>query len=684
MKFIACAAIFAVAACAGAARADEGLWTFDQFPSAKVKAAYGVEIDQAWLNKVQAAAARLSVGCSSSIVSGQGLLLTNNHCVADCARAVSPAGSDYLKNGFLAAIKPEEKACPQMDAEILTGITDVTARMTAAGAGLTGVALVKARSAMSSTISQEICGADAKFHCEMVTLYQGGRYEIYKYRKYSDVRLVFSPGYQAAFFGGDPDNFNFPRYDLDAAFLRLYEDGKPVATPQHLTWNPTPPKLGEPVFTAGNPGRTFRELTVSQLDTQRDLAVPMTLTQLSELRGRLIGFGESGPDAKKLADEALEDVENSYKVYFGWTFALADPAFITAKRAAEDDLRAKTMAAAGPGAADPWAALAKVQPAARALYLPYHLVERGPFESTLFDYARGLVRAAEEREKPSAERLPEYADSQLAVVKQQLLDPYPVQRPLERINLEFWLSKTREYLTADDPDTKLLLGNDSPETLAERLADNSRLADPAVRQALWDGGVKAIEASDDPMIQFVLKIDPEARRIRWAYEDQVTGPATHASEAIAKARLAAYGEAAYPDGTFTLRLSYGQVQGWTYRGKTTPAFTTFAGLWTRATGQYPFDVDARWTAAKDKLNPDTVFDFVTTNDIIGGNSGSPLLNAKAEVIGAAFDGNILSLGGDYGYDGRVNRCVVVSAAAVTEALAKVYGADALLAELKGG
>ncbi len=684
MKFTVCAVLLAVtAASAGSARADEGLWTFDQFPSAKVKAAYGVDIDQAWLNKVQAAAVRLSVGCSSSIVSGEGLLLTNNHCAADCATAVSPTGSDYLKNGFLAATQPEEKACPQLDAEILTEVTDVTARMTAAGAGLTGVALVAARTAMSSTLSQEICGADARFHCEIVSLYQGGRYEIYKYRKYSDVRLVFSPGYQAAFFGGDPDNFNFPRYDLDAAFLRLYEDGKPVATPQHLTWNPAPPKVGEPVFTAGNPGRTYRDLTVSQLETQRDLAVPMSLTQLSELRGRLIGFGESGPENKKLADEALEDVENTYKVDFGWTFALSDPAFIAAKRAAEADLRAKALPTMSPGDGDPWADLAQVQPASRALYLPYHLVERGPFESSLFDYARGLVRAAEEREKPSAERLPEYADSQLAVLKQRLLDPEPVQRPLERINLEFWLSKTREYLTADDPDTRLLLGADSPETLSGRLADNSRLADPAVRQALWDGGLNAIQASDDPMIQFVLRIDPEARRIRTAYEDQVTGPTTRASEAIAKARLAAYGDAAYPDGTFTLRLSYGQVEGWTYRGKTTSAFTTFAGLWTRATGQYPFDIDARWIAAKDKLNPDTVFDFVTTNDIIGGNSGSPLLNAKAEVIGTAFDGNILSLGGDYGYDGRANRCVVVSAAAITEALAKVYDADALLAELKG-
>jgi hypothetical protein len=291
------------------------------------------------------------------------------------------------------------------------------------------------------------------------------------------------------------------------------------------------------------------------------------------------------------------------------------------------------------------------------------------------------VRAAEERQKLSAERLPEYADGELPIREQELLDPHQVQPKLERINMEFWLSKTREYLGADDPDTQALLGRESPEGLADRLVGATRLADPAFRKALWDGGLKAIEATDDPMIQFALKIDPAARRVRAQYEDQVTGPTEKASEAIARARFAVYGDSVYPDGTFTLRLSYGAVQGWAWQGKTIPPFTTFAGLYASATGAPPFALDPRWAAARAKLNPDTILDLVTTNDIIGGNSGSPLLDAKAGVIGTAFDGNLQSLGGDYGYDAAVNRTVALSSAAIAEALKKIYGADALLAEL---
>jgi hypothetical protein len=324
----------------------------------------------------------------------------------------------------------------------------------------------------------------------------------------------------------------------------------------------------------------------------------------------------------------------------------------------------------------------KAQLAAQSRYLPYRQIEGGPSGSDYFSYARALVRAAEERAKPSADRLPGYADSQLALLEKQLLDMQPVTPALEQLNLEFWLSKTREYLTADDPNTKLLLGRDSPEMLAAQLA-KSKLGDAAVRKALWDGGLKAVMASNDPMIRFVLRIDPDARRLRTAYDEQVTGPTTAAAEKIAKARFAVYGDSIYPDATFTLRLSYGKIAGWTYRGVTVPSFTNFGGLYERATGQDPFELDARWVAAKGKLNPATVFNISTTNDIIGGNSGSPLINAKGEVIGAVFDGNIHSLGGDYGYDGSINRGVVVSTAAVTEALQKVYGAGGLAAELTG-
>ncbi len=304
-------------------------------------------------------------------------------------------------------------------------------------------------------------------------------------------------------------------------------------------------------------------------------------------------------------------------------------------------------------------------------------------DSKLFNFAKILVRAAEERRKPSAERLPGYGDSQLPLLEKQALDAQPVDAPLEQLTLEFWLTKTREVLTADDLNTRLLLGRDSPETLSAALAA-SRLGDPALRKALWDGGLKAVQASDDPMIRYVLKIDPAARTLLTQYNEQVAGPVTPAAEKIAEARFAIFGDTLYPDATFTLRLSYGKIAGWSYRGRTVAPFTTFSGLYERATGQEPFDLDPRWTAAQSKLNPNTIFDLATTNDIIGGNSGSPLINAKAEVIGAVFDGDIYSLGGDYGYDGAINRGVVVSTGAVTEALQTVYGADTLVRELRTG
>jgi hypothetical protein len=675
-----------ILAAAAPAFADEGMWTFDNFPSAKVKAAYGVTIDQAWLDHVRNAAVRLSTGCSASLVSGRGLVLTNNHCVAGCAQDLSSPEHDYYTHGYLAAAAGEEKKCAGMQAEILTAITDVTPQVTGAGRGLTGDALIKARTAVTSTIEKDACQDTRLYRCQVVDLYHGGQYKLYKYRKYSDVRLIFSPGVQTAFFGGDPDNFNFPRYDLDSAFVRLYENGAPVATPSHLKWNSAPPTAGEPVFVAGNPGGTERQLTMAQLETQRDQVLPVTALLASELRGRLIRFGEENAENKRIAQDELFGLENSYKVYFGRLFALDDAAFMAGKRAQETALRARVAGMKGKlpaGFGNPWATIEAAQREQRALYLPYRFVERGPSGSALYAYARTLVRAAAEREKPSAQRLPGYSDSRLPLLEKTLLDPAPVYASLEQQSLEFWLSKAREYLTADHPDTKLLLGRDSPEQLSARLA-RSKLGDPAVRRALWEGGMAAVRASNDPMIQYVLRIDPEARRLLTEWNEKVDGPVTAASEAIAKARFAAYGASTYPDATFTLRLSYGRIAGWNERGTPVPPFTMIGGLYERATGEDPFDLDPRWVSARGKLNPNTIFDISTTNDIIGGNSGSPLINAKGEVIGAVFDGNIHSLGGDYGYDPVLNRAVSVSAAAVSEALRKVYGANALVDELEGG
>ena len=676
----------AVAFSAAPALADEGMWTFDNFPAAKVQAAYGVKVDQKWLDRVQAASVRLTSGCSASLVSKDGLVFTNHHCVVDCAQSLSDGKTDYVKDGFLTAARAEEKKCPGMQAEVLVGVTDLTADIARATAGKTGLDFVKARDAARGAAETVACGTDPAFRCQLVTLYRGGQYKLYKYRKYADVRLVFAPEFATAFFGGDPDNFNFPRFNLDTAFVRLYENGKPIASPQHLIWQSRAPKAGEVTFVSGNPGGTDRMLTVAQLETQRDLTLPISQLQRSELRGRLIEFSGRDAESKRIATDPLFGVENSFKVFYGRQFALNDRAFMDAKRAAEADLRARVAAdpklAADIG--DPWGEIAKAQTAYGDRYLRYRQLEQAAGSlSETFTYARELVRAAQERAKPAAERLPEYGDAGLALMAKEILDEQPVDPTLEQLYLAFWLSKTREYLTTDDAAVKLLLGKESPEGLAARLVAGTKLADPAERKRLWDGGLAAITASDDPMIILALRLDPAAREVRTAWETEVSGPTDRAAERIARARFAAYGDAVYPDATFTLRLSYGKVAGWTHRGVTVAPFTTFAGLYDRATGAEPYQLAPRWVAAKDRLNPNTVFDFVTTNDIIGGNSGSPVINAKAEILGAAFDGNIHSLGGNYGYDGSINRTVVVATSAATEALEKVYGQTALVKELTG-
>lgn len=678
-------AAFAVVGLSGAALADEGLWTLDNFPAAAVKVKYGVTLDKAWLDHVQHAAVRLSTGCSASVVSPKGLLLTNHHCISDCVQDLSTPQHDYIKSGFIAANRREERLCPGVRAEILTSISDVTDRMNGAIGGKTGPDFVKSRDAAITAIEQEGCaGKDAILRCQVVTLYQGGQYKLYTYRKYSDVRLVFAPEFATAFFGGDPDNFNFPHYALECSFVRLYENGQPVKTPDHLRWGASAPADGEPVFVAGNPYSTERLSTADQVSLLRNIQLPQTLLRYSELRGRLIRFGEEGPEQARVATDKLFHIENGYKARYDQLLALDEPDFIETKR--EADLSLKRKVDADPRlkaiVGDPWTEIARAETVYGGIYAAYELLERGPATgSDLYGYARALVRSAAERQKPNSERLPEFTDSRLPLLEKEVSDAKPIDPQLEQLLLEFWLTKVREYLTADAAETKLMLGKDSPEDLSRRLS-SSRLIDPEFRKQLWAGGWAVVSASDDPLIRYVVATDPAARALRKTYEDKVGAPVERAQARIAKARFALYGTSIYPDATFTLRLSYGKIAGWTVHEHTVPSFTYFKGLYERATGKPPFQLTQRWTDAQPRLNPNTVFDISSTTDIVPGNSGSPLINAKGEVIGAVFDGNAYMLGGTFAYDSRLNRGVSVSTAAITEALETVYQDHELVKELR--
>jgi hypothetical protein len=661
------------------------MWTFDNFPAQRVNQKLGTRIDQAWLDRVQGSAVRIP-GCSASVVSPNGLVLTNYHCVESCAGQLSTPQTDYFATGFLTRTRADEKQCPGMTAEVLQTISDVSTRVLGAGQGKAGAARLQAISAEGSAIEKESCAERAGFRCQVISFYGGGQYKLYTFRRYDDVRLVFTPEFKTGFFGGDPDNFNFPRYNLDASFIRLYAGGQPVATPTHLKWNPAPPTANEPIFVVGNPGTTQRQLTTKQLEFFRDVSLLPEQLMRSELRGKLLRIEQESPEGARLVSDTLVGLENSYKVFYGRQRALADEAFFGRKVQEENDLKARVAAnpALRAEIGDPWGEVERAYAAYEQLYPAFYFLESNAGGgSSLFGWARTLVRGAMEREKPSSERLPAYADASLPALERSLGAARKVEPELERLYLSHWLSKTREYLTADDPNTRMLLGRDSPTARANALVNGTKLADPAVRRALWSGGLAAVRASDDPLIQYVLAMDPAARAVRAQVEQQVTGPTNAAQTRLARARFAAYGDNVYPDATFSPRITFGRVEGWTERGRQITPFTKIAGLFERATGQAPYELPQSWQAARQRLNLDTVFNFSGSTDIIGGASGSPTLNGRGEVIGAVFDGNIHSLGGAYGYDPQLNRSVHVASSAIQEALLKVYDQPHLVAELNG-
>jgi hypothetical protein len=675
-----------------AVQAEEGMWTFDNPPRAAIKQAVGVEVTDAWLRRLQLATIRLEQGCTASFVSRDGLILTNHHCAESCIAENSTAERDLLAGGFKAASREDELRCQAQAASVLVDRENVTERVLAAVRGLADAEANTARKQQLTKLEQA-CedaakkgGSTGPLKCEAVTLYQGGQYWLYKYKRYDDVRLVLAPEAGIASFGGDPDNFQFPRWSLDFTLLRAYEDGKPakIAEPLRFHWDGA--AEGDAVFVSGHPGGTDRLLTTAQLKFQRDAFLPLWLLRYAELRGRLIQYGKQGAESLRRSQDDLNSLENSIKVRRKQLDTLHDDVFM--EQRAREEAALKAAVAASPEleavAGRAWDDIEKAQQTYRNILVPYTFTEGAAgFNSSTYFYARALVRAAAERSKPNTERLREYTDAALPKVRQFLAAEVPVYPDLEQVRLSFALERMREWLGPDDPLVRSVLGKESPDSLAASLIAGSTLADPAVRLALYEGGQAAIDASDDPMIKLARQVDPVARAMRKRFEDEVEGPTRSGQEAIAKVRFAALGTGIYPDATFTLRLSYGSVKSWDENGKPVPPFTVLQTAFDRATGQPPFQLPQSWLDAAPSIDLKTTkANFITTNDIVGGNSGSPMVNANGEIVGLAFDGNIHSISGNYWFDERRNRTIGVHPNYIRTALEKVYKADWILKELE--
>ena len=680
-RFIVLSFVFTMCA---AVAADEGMWTFDNVPRAAIAKKYGVTLTDQWLTTVQQAVIRLETGCTASFVSGEGLVLTNHHCVAGCLADISAPQRDYVAQGFVAATRDAEIRCPGAQASILVATEHVTARVTKALAGVSSDRIATARNEALTNLETE-CEAAAKaggtgLVCEAVTLYQGGQYWLYKYRRYDDVRLAFAPESDVAAFGGDPDNFQFPRWCLDMGLLRVYENGKPAATPAHLKFAWSGASAGEPVFIAGHPGTTQRLLTVAQLKTQRDVMLPFWLLRFSELRGRLIQYSKVSPEAARTAKAYLDSIENAHKVRRVELASLLDDRMMDRKAAEERKLR--TAATARAGAVDPWTQIENSQRRFRDIAIPYTWLEGGAgFNSELFSYARALLRAGDERAKPNSARMREFTDSALPRLRAELEAQTPVYPELEKVRLAFSLERMREYLGPDHPVVKAVLGSSSPDARAAALVDGSRLGDAKTRLQLLEGGAAAVKSSADTMIVLAGAVDAEARRLRTIYENEIDGPERRAQQAIADARFKAYGTQLYPDATFTLRLTYGAVEGWNEAGTMVQPYTQLNRLYERATGAPPFALPKSWIDARPRLDLNSRANFVATTDIVGGNSGSPMVNARGEIVGLAFDGNIHSISGSFWFDTAKNRTVAVHPNFIRTALEQVYRADGLAREL---
>ncbi len=674
--------------------ADEGMWLFNTFPAAQVKAKYGFEPTQAWLDHVRLSSVRFNNGGSGSFVSPDGLAFTNHHVAQTCLAQLGTAQHDYMKTGFYAKTRSEEAKCPDLELNVLEGIEDVTAKVQAAGTPQMSVAEKgQAERAEMSKLEND-CNKSTGLRCDIVTLYSGGIYNLYKYKKYTDVRLVFAPEFEAAFFGGDPDNFEYPRYDLDVAFFRVYENNQPVRLKNWFKWSTAGVKDGELIFVSGNPGSTDRLATMAQLQFMRATEYPFIMKTLTMWNDVLKAYSAKSAENARQAQEDVFGLENSIKAYKGEYTGLTNQSLMDEK--ARDEQKLKDFVASNPKlkaeTGDPWAAIAKATDVNREIFTPYVFLERRfGFRGTLNNYARILVRAADERKKPNAERLREYRESALPSLEQTLLSTAPVYKGLDTAWFEASLADVAQKMPDDPAIKKVLNGRPADEVAREAIA-NTKLDDLAVRKELW-ANPAAVEASTDPLIVIMRTIDPEARSVRKRFDDEVDSVNRNEGAKIARARFDQGGTSVYPDATFTLRLSYGKVAGYTEGndgptppGTKLPYFTTIGGAFEHATAhgsKPPYQLPESWMKAKSKLKLDTPLNVIETADIIGGNSGSPVVNTAGEVVGIIFDGNIYSNAWNFMYEDKFGRSLHVDGRGITEALKTIYGAEGLVAELTG-
>ncbi len=666
-------------------RADEGMWLLNQFPKPLVEQRYGFQVSDEFLDLLRTATVRITHG-TASFVSPEGLLFTNHHVGADCIQKLSSAQHDYFGNGFYAATSAEEKACPDTEVRVLMNIEDVTDKVqSAVKPQMSGAEANRARKNAMAAMEKE-CAASTGYTCDVVSFYSGGLYHLYQYKKYTDIRLVFAPEADIAAFGGDPDNYTYPRYCLDFSLFRVYENGKPVRPARYFRWSREGVKEGELIFVPGNPGTTGRLLTVAELEFSRDYRFPLWLRQLrSSIRATEV-FGAASAEASRLARDLLFSQQNSFKRYDGFLAGLRDASLMELKRKEERELREAVsrdpkLAAEYSRA---WQEIAAAYLEYRAFYKPHMLLEtRAALTSDLFGIARRVLRYAMETAKPEDKRLREYAAANLPAMERAMYSPAPVDDRLEIAMLADYLRDLQQELGSENPEVVQALAGRPPQEAAQNYVSTSKLKEVAERKRLASS-LSAAQASTDGMIQLARILDKPARLYRQHYEDQVEAALNSAAPKIARARFAVRGSADYPDATFTLRLTFGAVRGYkNAAGQPIPFTTTFEGLYKRATGKDPFKMPPRWVQGKSRLRLETPFNFVSTADTHGGNSGSPTLNTKGEIVGILFDGNLEGLPNNFIYTDERARSIHVSNLGILEALRKIYRADRVVKELTG-